>query len=122
MSVAFIHIYFVDDFILFIDAWEQPECVCDYPIVVDAPADQEEDTVRAWEIAKKERATTCAIQCPPLPNDCKLKRRAGDTDKEYTERCRAVKIGVKKGIVRSSFAAGTADESDIDEDNSQGNW
>ena len=95
LTVALIHIYYIDDLILFIDAWEQPECVCEYPIVLDAPADQEEDTIAAWEIAKAERARTCAIQCPPLPNDCKLKRRAGDTDREYTERCRAVKRGVK---------------------------
>lgn len=123
-STGLIHIYFIDDFVAYIDHWDSKVCVCTYPIIYDEPQGAEELTVKAWEYAKKERATICAIQCPPLPIDCKLKRKLGDTDDEYRERCEAAKRGIKQGITRSSYrnAAGTAEDEEEEVSENEGSW
>jgi len=124
ITTSLIHIYFVDPFVAWIDAMEEDECVCSYPLVKDEAPDQDPQTIRAWEYAKAEYARVCAIECPPLPIDCKLPRRKGDTDQEYRERCRAVKLGVKEGITRSSFAAEgeEGEDSELDASATEGAW
>jgi hypothetical protein len=69
------HIYFIDDFIAFMDAWGQPTCVCTYPEIYVDPQGTDEFTIAAHKFAIAERTRVCNYQCPPLPTDCKLKRK-----------------------------------------------
>lgn len=45
ITTMLIHIYFIDDFIVFIDSQYSPSCFCDWPSVKEQPDDQEKDTV-----------------------------------------------------------------------------
>jgi len=107
-----IHIFYIDDFIKFIDSQYDPTCFCNWAVVKEQPDDQEPETVAAWENAKAARAIACAIQCPPLPKDCTLKRKKGDTEQEWRERCAAVNLGIKQGITRTSFAGNDGEENE----------
>ena len=57
--VMLIHIFYIDDFILFIDSQYSPSCFCIWPAVKEEPDDQEESTVRTWKLAKAERKAEC---------------------------------------------------------------
>jgi hypothetical protein len=116
LFTGLIHYYWIDDFVRYIDsmiydgATNLDGCVCSFPIVTDAPDDEEEVTKAAWDFATKERARVCAIECPPLPTECKLKRRTGDTAAEYRERCDAVKKGLREGITKKRQAVNDGEE------------
>lgn len=91
MTCGLIHIYFIDDFVAFIDSQKEADCVCSAPEVLPLAPAADAETVAAWEFAKSQRKTACLIECPPLPADCQLQRLQGDTEAEYRERCAAVK-------------------------------
>ena len=88
-----IHIYFIDDFISFLDSRKNDDCVCDAPEILPLADDADLETKLAWQFATEQREKVCAIQCPitfKIQPKCGLERLPGQSDLEYELACEAL--------------------------------
>lgn len=56
-----IHIYFIDDFISFLDSRTNEGCECDAPEILPLADDADLETKLAWQFATEQRERVCAI-------------------------------------------------------------
>lgn len=82
-----IHIIYIVPFISFIDAREQPKCVCNAPEVLDLDPDSDEETKLAWEFATEQYEKVCNIECPPPPKDCPFEQLVEQSESDWRDAC-----------------------------------
>lgn len=103
MSVAmwivtmFLHIFYIDDFVTFMDSRERKGCVCSAPEILDIAPNADRETKLAWEFAIEQREKVCAIECPivVIEKDCPIERDPGISDVEYELACEAYRRDLK---------------------------
>lgn len=86
-----LHVFFVPQFLAYIDAQPEKPCVCDLPMVAAVPDDATEAEKVAYVDAEKDRANLCVIQCPLTERRCPIYRSRGVLSaEEYDVACAAI--------------------------------
>jgi len=108
-----LHIFFVPEFLKYIDAQPEKPCVCELPHVAPLSKNASELEKVAFEDAQKDRATLCLIQCPLIVEDkCPIfSSRNVLTAEEYDVACAEI-IKVKNEQAEEAEAAEAADSED----------
>jgi len=108
MTAGLLHIFYVDDFIVFMDSRDRPRCICSAPEILPIDANADKETRLAWDFAIAQRKKICALQCPiiKIEEECGLDRLDGQSDIEYELACEALRRETKL----QNIGSGTGDE------------
>jgi len=66
LMMGLLHIFYIDDFMAYIDAQEPTVCECSQPAVPELPAKPTPEIVVARQAAMDERRELCKLECPAL--------------------------------------------------------